>query len=335
MILNPVTDSLGVLRRNRTAYLAANAVFYGLVSLGILLAARNPDLHRGLLLSAKHSVLYGGGGVSWIVRMFGDGTPIALPIGVIFLVNLVNGAFLLVSLPSLVIPFLGWLVLALWSLVLGLTFGAEEAFRPSVLGLILLEGQGYILAPFACYLHGMQFLRPSRYGFSTRKEAFTAGLKVHARFYTLIAAVLLIAACYEGLVIKAALNAIPADAVASAEKMSSGPSLRLAYSGSRVFYRSDVTPGDARIAGLLLEEMHYFQAGRQGSAHLEKTDSAYHLRVFLKEPYWADPEIARRFQALTGELQHAYPYVRYEVGVYDLDSRGGRREKDFYAPVSS
>ena len=52
-----------------------------------------------------------------------------------------------------------------------------------LLGLLLLEGQGYVLAALGAYLHGRAFLWPQRVGATGCGEGYSQGLKQHARVY--------------------------------------------------------------------------------------------------------------------------------------------------------
>jgi hypothetical protein len=63
--------------------------------------------------------------------------------------------------------------------------------------LLLLEGEGYVLAMLAAYLQGMAFLFPQRVGVPTRRQGFVAGLRMTARLYLLVVLVLGAAAAYE------------------------------------------------------------------------------------------------------------------------------------------
>jgi hypothetical protein len=60
-----------------------------------------------------------------------------------------------------------------------------------------LEGQGYILAALAVYMHGRSFLAPRSMGAVSHGEGYVLGLKLSARLYLLVTIVLLIAALYE------------------------------------------------------------------------------------------------------------------------------------------
>lgn len=88
-----------------------------------------------------------------------------LAAGLTFLVNLLIGAFVTLTLPSLLIPFLGILMAFYRAVEWGFLFAPVDGSVGSILspnGLTLvIEGQAYVLAAFAIYVHGKMFLQPS------------------------------------------------------------------------------------------------------------------------------------------------------------------------------
>jgi hypothetical protein len=62
---------------------------------------------------------------------------------------------------------------------------------------LLIEGQAYVLAGFAAYVHGRTFLRFDHYQLSTGWEAYKAGAVSAAKLHVLVVLALLIGAIYE------------------------------------------------------------------------------------------------------------------------------------------
>lgn len=118
-----------------------------------------------------------------------------------FAINLILGSIVYITLPSLVVPFAGIPVGFLRAVGLGLILAPTspelaQAMIPHSLTLVL-EGQGYILAMFAAYLHWKGVLWPRRIGETRRSRAYMAGLRNTARIYVLVVLVLAISAVYE------------------------------------------------------------------------------------------------------------------------------------------
>jgi hypothetical protein len=120
---------------------------------------------------------------------------------VTFFINLFIGSFGTITLPSMIVPFSGFLIgiyrAVLWGLLLS---PANPDMRlimiPHSLTLII-EGQAYILALLAAYLQGRAFLWPKSVGVETHAKGYVEGLKRTGRIYLLVILTLAIAAIYE------------------------------------------------------------------------------------------------------------------------------------------
>jgi hypothetical protein len=194
-------DALSIIRANRRAYITVNAIFYGLILLGALISALVPSIQQSML-AALRSQFEGGSLLAIVARVYRSGN-IALAALATFLVNSVAGAFGPITIPSALIPFAGFIIGFGRALLWGLLFSPADAtlrftMIPHTLT-VLLEGQGYVLATFGCYLWGAWILRPAKAGYASRKEAYVAGLRANVRIYSLVLAVLAVAAVYEAI----------------------------------------------------------------------------------------------------------------------------------------
>jgi hypothetical protein len=108
-----------------------------------------------------------------------------------------------ITLPSLVVPFSGLLMGAYRAILWGLLLSpAAPELRlimiPHSLTLIL-EGQAYIMAMLAAYVHGRAFLWPRTVGVITHRAGYKVGLSRTLRIYVLVVLLLALAAIYEAL----------------------------------------------------------------------------------------------------------------------------------------
>ena len=62
---------------------------------------------------------------------------------------------------------------------------------------LLIEGQAYVIAMLAAFLHGRAWLWPRSVGATTRWQGYRARLRLTARLYLLVIGLLLIGAVYE------------------------------------------------------------------------------------------------------------------------------------------
>ncbi len=193
-------DALQILREHRRAYLAINAAYYGLTLAAMLFVVFFPSVQEGLINAVKEG--FQKGPLQPVGNAYADGR-LAAAIAFTFIVNLIGGSLLTITLPSLVVPFSGLVMgvtrAVLWGLLLAPTS------RPLALAMIphsltlLLEGQAYIVALLAVWIHGRSFVTPQSAGAASCGMGYRIGLQKAARLYLLVAALLAVAAVYEAL----------------------------------------------------------------------------------------------------------------------------------------
>jgi hypothetical protein len=186
-------------RADRRAYVSLNVMYYGLVALAMIYVGLiNPGVQERLLADVGASLTEGPLATVGGVYLGGN---VAAAAVLTFVVNLVAGAILTITLPSLIVPFAGIALGAyravLWGLLLAPTTSQLALVMiPHSLTLIL-EGQAYILAILASYIHGVAFLRPQSVGVASHRQGYLQGAKLTARLYVLVVIVLAVAAVYE------------------------------------------------------------------------------------------------------------------------------------------
>ena len=195
-----IQGALRIIGEFRRAYITLNIAYYGLVVCGMVYVAFNPSLQQSLLQAVGST--FTEGPLSTVGSAY-TGGQLFQAMALTFVINLLIGSFLYITLPSLVIPFSGLLLGAiratLWGLLLSPTVPELRiAMIPHSLTLIL-EGQAYILAMLAAYIQGRAFLWPHAVGASTNGQGYLAGLKRSIRLYVLVVILLALAAIYEAL----------------------------------------------------------------------------------------------------------------------------------------
>ncbi len=196
-----IRSTLESIREFRRAYVVLNLVYYGLVVCAMAYVSLNPSLQQMLLEAV--GTAFTEGPLSAVAGAYVGGQ-VWLAMALTFVVNLVVGSLAYITLPSLVIPFSGLLLggcrAILWGLVLSPTgsSGLSLAMIPHSLTLIL-EGQAYILAMLAAYIHGRAFLWPHTVGETGHRRGYVIGLVRSLRLYRAVAILLAVAAIYEAL----------------------------------------------------------------------------------------------------------------------------------------
>ncbi len=195
---NLLKSAWGLVQENRRAYIVINIVYYGLVAICMVYVAFNQELQEELMN------LVGAGFMTGPLSFVGQAylnAQVFTAILATFFVNLFVGSFGTITLPSLIIPFSGFLIgiyrAVLWGLLLS---PANPDMRlimiPHSLTLII-EGQAYILTLLAAYIQGRAFLLPKSVGLESRARGYLEGLKRTGKLYLLVILTLAIAAIYE------------------------------------------------------------------------------------------------------------------------------------------
>ena len=198
--MNPFRRAWAIVKENRRAYLLINLCYYGLVAIFMVIAAFTQPLQENLVKAVGAG--FSSGLFEFVGKSYGSGHVISA-MGITFAVNFFIGTFLEITLPSLVIPFIGMFMgilrAALWGLLLSPAYPPIRMLMiPHSLTLIL-EGQGYILGLLAVYVQGKAFLWPESAGVEGHWRGYIEGVKRTGWLYSLVILLLLVAAVYEAL----------------------------------------------------------------------------------------------------------------------------------------
>ncbi len=204
--MKALRSALGILGESRRTYVTLNLVYYGLVACGMVFTALDRSVQRELLAAVGNALTQGP--LAGVASAYTTGQ-IILAIAWTFVINLAVASFVSITLPSLIVPFSGMLVGLVRAVTWGLLFapptlavGGREAAMGLLIGILLvLEGQGYVLAMLAAWVQGRAFLSPGSVGAADHGQAYLVGIKHALRLYVLVALVLAAAAAYEATIV--------------------------------------------------------------------------------------------------------------------------------------
>ncbi|GAA3543454.1 hypothetical protein GCM10022222_28920 [Amycolatopsis ultiminotia] len=191
--MNRLRRPFRIIRADLRAYLLTNLFVYGMLLIGMAVGLAFPDLH-----AARSASFAGGDSGALVNSVVGNGWLFGT---VIFLVNVFPTALLLITLPSLVIPFAGLAVFAVKTIDLGLTLApvdpaSQLTLLPHSLTL-LIEFQAYALVLFGAYLLGKSWLRPATVDAPTRRQGYLRGLRRLGWLWLPALALFVLGAAYE------------------------------------------------------------------------------------------------------------------------------------------
>ncbi|MHB8118001.1 MAG: stage II sporulation protein M [Methanothrix sp.] len=191
-------DAMKIVTENHRPYLILNIVYFGLVLLGAIYSSLNPSI-APWLKEGTAQALTNGGPLVMVANAYISGNFFTAAV-LTFIVNLILGAILYITLPSMVVPFFGLLMGAfravLWG-VLVLSIIPYEAYSVPAWLTMFFEGEAYILVMLAAYIQGKAFLWPESVGAATRRQGYIRGLEATWKLYVLIVLILAVAAIWE------------------------------------------------------------------------------------------------------------------------------------------
>jgi hypothetical protein len=194
--------AVDIVKSYRRAYIAINLLYYGVIILAMVYASFDRPTQQSLLTTVGAGFLKGP--LAQVGQVY-EQRQLIQATAVTFGVNLFLGSFVAIMLPSLILPFSGFLVGGVRAVLWGLLFsptslevsGQELISFLFILVLLFLEGQGYVLAMLAAYIQGKAFLSPTSVGETSHAQGYQVGLKKAAYIFLLVAMVLIVAALYE------------------------------------------------------------------------------------------------------------------------------------------
>ncbi len=156
---------LEMARRPRMLW-GVHLAYFGLYVLGAILIQASPELHTMLISAVKGELSKSGKGpLALAGKAYGTGNMFYAAL-VTFAINFPLGSFVMITLPSMIIPGSGALLAifraTLWGVLLGPSLvSLTRAMLPHT-GTLLLEGEGYILATFFALLIPVYLFRSSQ-----------------------------------------------------------------------------------------------------------------------------------------------------------------------------
>jgi len=190
-----------LIRQNLKLYAVLNILYYGLIAVAMAYVFAVPAVQEELTAA---TMAEGSQMLSGVFNAYVGGNFAIAAVGT-FLVNLALGTFMMITLPSLLIPFGGVAMGAVRALTWGMLFAPTTpmmAERMTYASLVLVfEGQAYVLAMLAAAIHWRGIIKPVSVDETKRLHAYWAGLKRTARIYLLIALILAVIAVYEAYIV--------------------------------------------------------------------------------------------------------------------------------------
>lgn len=185
-----------LLRQHWRLLLVLNAAFFGLVA--FTYATGNPDFDAWFTAKMRESAQLGI--AQWALTWWGKN--FLTTAAAIAVINFFVGSLFYLTLPSLAIPGAAFPLVLFRAFVWGIISSDWGAHRDyGHLFLVLLEGEGYVLATMAAILHARAWLFHKRVGANCHRDGYRIGLRQNFVMQMLVAGELVTAAVYEAVLI--------------------------------------------------------------------------------------------------------------------------------------
>jgi hypothetical protein len=202
-IMGLLRDIRDIFRKDRKLFLYVNVYYFGLVLLGALIALAFPQAQLFLINTAGNIL---GGGAFNPFTAIGDvyrSGNVLDAAAVTFVYNLVLGTLVEITIPSLAVPFWGPILGAVRALEWGImliipvpgVFPLDRAV-PHYLT-ILLEGEAYVVAIFACVRQARVLLKLGSIPADQRIKTYVSAMVDNFKLLPVVALLLAVSALYE------------------------------------------------------------------------------------------------------------------------------------------
>jgi hypothetical protein len=191
-------DIAGIFRKDWKLFVASNVFLFGLFILGVLAGLAFPNVHDALVKWIEQATTTGPVGTASKTLESGN---IWLGTWQIFSHNYFVTIFL-AAIPSLIFPPWILLVFGIQFFAFGIVYSIPSmAHNPvaliPVLGTLLLEGEGYVIAIFATMRLVEALIWPRRFGERSAMKAYLRAVADNAKLLVVAGVVLAVAAFFE------------------------------------------------------------------------------------------------------------------------------------------
>lgn len=207
LVMRLLEDIKAIFRKDWKLFLIINAIYFGAILVGALIAVAHPEVQLAMIEAAGQT--FGqGGAYSGVGEAYTSGNVVMAAL-LTFLVNFIPGTLLMIVLPSLILPFWALLFCTFRALIWGVMLVVPvpgvlplSTLAPHYLTLVL-EGEGYIVAMFACTRGLIALLKPKTFGTESRLQAYKQSIIDTGKLLIVVALILAVAATYEAIEVTA------------------------------------------------------------------------------------------------------------------------------------
>ena len=195
-----IDDIKCIFIKDKKLFLQTNAFYFGLVIIGALISLADPQLQRSLYALAGAGL--SSGPLSSVADAY-HSSSVPYAAAATFVTNLILGTLIDITIPSLIFPpwalLMGLVRSLMWGIMLVVPM---EGIYPLGRALphyltLLLEGEAYVVAIFACVRQIKALVKPQAFGTDDRLKAYVRSIVDNGKLLLVVALLLAVSALYE------------------------------------------------------------------------------------------------------------------------------------------
>ena len=201
--MNPLGDALGIIIRNWKLLAGLNALYFCVIVIGATIALMSPSLHLSMIQYIGASTIAGPSGSNVPANTTEALTAAAYAFATSFFVNTLG----MITVPSIVLPIWAPIIGAARFFIWGVTYVSPldgvltpGKLLPQYLAM-LLEGEAYVIAIFACVRQLSVALASADMGFRRALKEYIKAVFDNLKLLIIVVILLAAAALYQALLV--------------------------------------------------------------------------------------------------------------------------------------
>jgi hypothetical protein len=196
--MNPLRDAINILKKDWKMLAGLNALYFCVLVIGVIIALISPGIHLSIIDLIGSDTIAGSAGISET----SSALEALQAAGMSFISSFTYT--ILITIPSIVLPIWGPIIGASKFFVWGVAYAAPLPGDVNLLpqyGLMILQGEAYIIAVLACVRQLSVALASADLGFRRALKEYIKAILDNMKLLVVVVLLLAVAALYQALLV--------------------------------------------------------------------------------------------------------------------------------------
>jgi hypothetical protein len=196
--MNPLRDAINILKKDWKMLAGLNALYFCVLFIGVIIALISPGIHLSIIDLIGSDTIAGSAGISET----SSALEALQAAGMSFISSFTYT--ILITIPSIVLPIWGPIIGASKFFVWGVAYAAPLPGDVNLLpqyGLMILQGEAYIIAVLACVRQLSVALASADLGFRRALKEYIKAILDNMKLLVVVVLLLAVAALYQALLV--------------------------------------------------------------------------------------------------------------------------------------